>query len=67
MERNRLKDIILDTRYVLECLVSLDKIQSLGNCNNCNLSNRCKYAPELGDPVRYNCPFYESKRYEDDI
>lgn len=32
------------------------------DCNNCGAKRDCKYAPELGTPVRWNCPLWQDKR-----
>ena len=51
---------IEETAYILECIATLKSIQELGDCNTCG-SKDCQYRPELGKPVRYNCPHYEAK------
>lgn len=32
-------------------------ILETGNCNDC-MVRECKYQPQWGQMVRYNCPFY---------
>lgn len=32
------------------------------SCNSCGRAKTCKYVPEWGQPVRYNCPFYEEQQ-----
>ncbi len=48
-------------------LILQDKYISLNNfvrqhmrcgCNNCDSRARCQFAPQWGQPVRWNCPFY---------
>lgn len=41
-----------------------DTIEGIMNksCNSC--TGKCSCKPEWGEPIRYNCPFYE-KREED--
>lgn len=34
------------------------------SCNSC--TGKCSCKPELGEPVRYNCPFYEKREEDDD-
>ena len=66
---SRLDKIISDVGYVLDCLMTLRRIQNSGDCNDCAmLHSQCRYAPKSGEQVRYNCPFYsrESERSQDD-
>ena len=49
-------------RELAEWLKLLKRILDLGYCNNCEMLNSpCRYAPEWGEPVRYNCPFYSKE------
>lgn len=46
-----------------EWLKLLKRILDSGYCNDCELLNsQCRYAPRLGEQVRYNCPFYSKVR-----
>ena len=56
---SRLDDAISEIAYVLDTLMAYRQIVQLGNCNSCAESKNCKYAPKLGELVRYNCPFYK--------
>lgn len=60
---SRLDDTILDINYILDILKSYRSIVQSGSCNSCKNNKRdlCKYLPDWGDPVRYNCPFYENR------
>ena len=42
-------------------LSELPDIAELGDCNRC-MKKDCKYVPDPGQLVRYNCPFYEGKQ-----
>jgi hypothetical protein len=43
--------------YVYSCLMAYRDIVESGCCNNCAY-DACIYRPELGELVRYNCPYY---------
>ena len=34
------------------------KVSTYDNCNNCK-DKECKYRPEWGDSVRWNCPLWK--------
>lgn len=36
-------------------------ISTQNNCNTCK-DRSCKYRPDLGDPVRWNCPLWKGKQ-----
>ncbi len=55
---SRLDDAISQTAYMLDCLMALRNIYNSGSCNDCGNEICCKYKPEPGQMVRYNCPFY---------
>ena len=57
---NKLDDAIANTAYILDCLRNLRSIYETGDCNNCEAKD-CIYKPEVGQRVRYNCPFYEKE------
>lgn len=44
--------------YLHDCLSLLKNIQDSGDCNVCARHKDCRYAPNWGQMVRYNCPFY---------
>ena len=58
---SRLDDAISDVAYILDTLIDYRNIVQSGGCNDCGEKMRCKYVPELGEQVRYNCPFYKDK------
>lgn len=55
-------DCLNQKSYELECLTLLRDILNSGDCNCCAASKECVYKPKLGEMVRYNCPFYKSKK-----
>jgi len=50
---------------IADCLKALKEIQSTGCCNTCKSEWACKYEPEAGQMVRYNCPFYTDDIYSE--
>ena len=60
---NRLDEIIVNTATTLDCLRLLRDIEKSGNCNSCSVKNHCRFLPEYGERVRYNCPFYNGKTW----
>ena len=58
---SRLDDVISETAYVLDTLMTYRQIVQSGDCNSCAVSKECEYAPKLGEQVRYNCPFYKRR------
>ena len=58
---SRLDNTISTVAYILDTLIAYRNITALGNCNNCAERKQCQYVPELGEQVRYNCPFYKGK------
>ena len=61
---SRLDEAISDTAYILDCLIELQNIYKVGCCNDCKNKKVCRYAPEFGQMVRYNCPFYRREEEE---
>lgn len=59
---SKLDDVITNTAYILDSLTVLRSIYETGDCNNCNRVKICKFAPNPGQMVRYNCPFYIKER-----
>ena len=57
---NRLDDVIADVAYILDTLMVYRDITYTGNCNSCKNKN-CQWKPELGQLVRYNCPYYKAE------
>ena len=62
---SRLDDAISETSYILDTLMAYRQIVQSGDCNSCAERKICKYAPELGELVRYNCPFYKRRKTKD--
>lgn len=60
MEQDRLDTAIADVAYILDCLRALRYIREEGDCNTCT-NKGCGYAPQPGDTVRYNCPFFRQE------
>ena len=58
---SRLDDTISGIAYILDTLMAYKRIVQSGDCNSCAVSKNCKYAPKLGEQVRYNCPFYKER------
>lgn len=58
---SRLDDAISDVSYILDTLMAYRRIAEKGNCNSCGKKSTCKYAPGLGEDVRWNCPHYDMK------
>ena len=53
-----------DMEELIKLIISICNYARLGyevstysNCNNCK-SKECKYRPDLGDYVRWNCPLW---------
>lgn len=53
-ERTKLRTALL---CIADCMEMANELQEMNNCNNCGARKYCQYAPELGKPVRWNCPF----------
>jgi len=60
---NELNKVISSTASILDNLLLLREILRTGDCNNCT-NKKCGYMPQIGQIVRYNCPFYKSDREE---
>lgn len=62
---SKLDDTIANVAYILDTLIAYRNIAKTGNCNNCGAMKNCKYVPQLGEQVRHNCPFYETKEVKE--
>ena len=52
-------------RQLANWLKLLKRILNSGDCNSCAmLHSQCRYAPGIGEQVRYNCPFYSQESEE---
>lgn len=50
-------------RQLAGWLKLLKRILDSGDCNTCaSFHSQCRYAPRLGEQVRYNCPFYSNEK-----
>ena len=59
---SRLDDVISNEWYIYQCLLTYRLILESGSCNDCSqFNNQCRYAPKIGQLVRYNCPFYSKE------
>lgn len=38
------------------------KVSKLNNCNNCGARRNCKYVPEWGGHLRFNCPLWKGEK-----
>ena len=57
-----LEEAIIHAEDVAEWLKLLKRILDSGDCNDCAMLHRqCRYAPRIGELVRYNCPFYSQE------
>ena len=57
-----LDEAIIHYEEVADWLKLLKRILDSGDCNDCALLNsQCRYAPRVGEQVRYNCPFYSKE------
>lgn len=52
-------------RQLASWLKLLKEIMDCGDCNVCSVKKYCRYVPEIGDKVRYNCPFYNGRIWHD--
>lgn len=57
-ERIKLRRALL---YIADCMIAVNDMEEMNNCNNCGTKKTCPYAPEVGTPVRYNCPLWKEK------
>ena len=60
MNDDNLNKTIADVARILDNLILLRQILQTGDCNTC-ANKGCKYTPEPGAMVRYNCPFYKAE------
>ena len=60
---DKLDKAIVDVACILDSLIAFRDIAKTGNCGTCN-DMECKYRPEPGQVVVFNCPFYEEGEQE---
>lgn len=53
-----IKQLARRLSFAAKCINFYLQVGKLHTCNDCGVV-KCKYAPELGDDVRYNCPHWE--------
>lgn len=58
---SRLDTAISNAAHILDALMAYRNIVDSGDCNRCGKKKTCEYVPNLGQLVRYNCPFYEQE------
>lgn len=56
---SRLDESIVNVAYLLDTLMAYRMITEKGCCNDCDKKQKCAWVPEVGEMVRYNCPFYK--------
>ena len=57
-DRAKLRNTLL---YLADCLVFVKDMEGMTNCNTCGQKGKCGFAPEPGEPIRYNCPHWKEK------
>ena len=40
------------------------EVSTYNNCNSCGIVKACKFAPEYGKAVRWNCPLWAVRKEE---
>lgn len=55
---SKIDELINQKAYELDVLIDYRNIINSGSCHNCFNSRDCEYKPQIGQFVRYNCPFY---------
>lgn len=62
---SRLDDVISDVAGVLDYVPAYRRIAQMPNCNDCEIAcgiaKTCKVKPELGEPLRFNCPLWKEQ------
>lgn len=61
-DRLRLREVLL---YLADCLVAVNDMQEMHNCNDCAISRKCAYVPMPGQRVRWNCPLWQGGEREE--
>lgn len=61
--RKFLRDHIARCQEIIECIDYVEQISKEKNCNDClkHFERTCDCEPAWGEPVRINCPLWESK------
>ena len=54
----RLRKVLL---YIADCMIAVNDMMEMHNCNDCGIKNKCEYAPGLGQKVRWNCPLWQEE------
>lgn len=55
-----IKDLILDLFTLFDYARLGMKVSTYNSCNNCK-DEECKYRPDWGDSVRWNCPLWTAE------
>ena len=61
-DRLRLREVLL---YLADCLVAVNDMQEMHNCNDCAISRKCAYVPMPGQCARWNCPLWQGGEREE--
>lgn len=62
-ELKRCKECASEHHQLADWLKLLRRILDSGDCNSCaSFHSQCRYAPRLGEQIRYNCPFYSNEK-----
>lgn len=59
-----IKDLILDLFTLFDYARLGMKVSTYNSCNTCK-DKECKYRPDWGDSVRWNCPLWTAERKEE--
>ncbi len=57
-ERIKLRSYLL---YIADCLLLMNDMEKMHNCNDCGIKGLCGETPRCGEPVRWNCPHWVEK------
>ena len=53
------RNIALVLSHAADLIALGESVMNLPNCNECGKKRECKYVPDWGSPVRFNCPLFE--------
>lgn len=60
MTREEREELRKNLLYLADCMILINDIEKMPSCNDCGIKFRCAYCPNVGQPVRYNCPLWVS-------
>ena len=61
-DRMRLREFLL---YLADCMLAVNDMQEMHNCNDCAIKRKCGYVPTLGQRVRWNCPLWQGDKQKE--